>query len=56
MATVAKRIGQIERSIKKASGSKRTRLEQKLAFLQSLPLDAKFKAGPKQRNEGGWRR
>jgi hypothetical protein len=54
-ASVTKRIRLTERVVKKASGTKRNRYEQKLAYLKSLSNSARFSKGPKTLGEGGYR-
>lgn len=54
-ASIAKRMRQTKSAIRKASGSKRERYEQKLGYLNTLNPGTRFFKGPKQQGEGGYR-
>lgn len=54
-ASKTKRIRLTERVIAKTSGSKKQRYIQKKAFLGTMSDNARFKKGPKQASEGGYR-
>ena len=43
-----------KKAIDKASGNKKVRLENKLAYLGTLPASARFVKGSKGKGEGGW--
>ena len=54
-ASKSKRIRLTERVIRKVSGKKKQRYQQKLAFLETMDANARFKSGGKQLGEGGYR-
>ena len=54
-ATTEKRMRLTEKAISKTSGSKKERFMNKLSFLHSLSLLARFFKGAKTISEGGYR-